>query len=427
MKLYIKSARIVDPTSSFNGKISDIFIDEGKIISIDSKNVEAPSDAIIYDAKDECISPGWFDMQANFRDPGFEYKEDLHSGCITAAYGGFTGVAVMPSTFPFIQSKAEVEYVKNKTSDNLVEVFPIGAVSNKMEGKDLVEMFDMFQTGAVAFSDDKKSIANAGLMMRALLYAKNFDGLIISYPEDVMLSGKGLMNEGHVSTQLGLRGIPSLSEEIMIARDISIAEYLDAKIHFSTISSARSVELIKKAKEKGLKVTAAVSSYQLALDESVLSQFDSNYKVKPPLRTKSDIEALREGLREEVIDVICSDHSPEDEESKKKEFEYAAFGMISLEIAFALANTHLRNYLKIDQIINNIAINPRKILNLPIPSINTGGVANFTIFNPDKEWIFSAEDIRSKSQNTPFIGSKFIGKASAVYNRGQFLKCDSIR
>jgi len=416
MNLLIKSAKIVDSNSPHNGKKVDILIENGIIKSIKStikdksvKNIEV---------ENLHASPGWFDMQVNFRDPGFEYKEDLISGTEAAAHGGFTGVAVMPSTHPPIHTKADIEYIKNKTVNSIVDVYPIGALSHKMDGKDISEMYDMHQSGAVAFSDDKQPILNAGLLLRALMYAKNFNGLVVTHCDDKNVSLDGKINEGETSTMLGLKGIPALAEELMVARNIYLAEYAETGIHISSVSTAKSVELIRQAKSRKLKITASVNAYNLILDDSSLKDFDTNYKVNPPLRTKADIEALKKGLIDGTIDAIVSDHSPEDEENKKVEFDHAAFGMIGLETTFAAANTN-RGKMSLEKLISKISINPRKILNLPIPEIKEEAEANLTFFDPDKKWKFEEKYIHSKSKNTPFIGTVFQGKALGIYNKGK--------
>jgi len=419
MNILVKSAKIVDPNSPHNGKKVDVLIENGLIKSI-KKNISSTK-VKVFEAKNLHVSPGWFDMHVNFRDPGFEYKEDLVSGCKSAAYGGFTGVACMPSTNPPIHTKSEVEYVKNKTRGSLVDVHPVGAISHQLQGKELTEMADMIQSGAVAFSDDKNSISNSGLLMRALLYVNSFNGLIINYSEDENISLNGHMNEGETSTSLGLNGMPAVAEEIIVSRNISLTEYTESRLHFATVSTARSVEMIRNAKKKGIQITAEVAAHQLALDDSVLETFDSNYKVSPPLRTKEDIKALKKGLSDGTIDVICSDHSPEDEEMKKREFDYAAFGIIGLETAYAVANSH--SGLSDEQLVNKLAISPRKILQLPIPVIKQGQKANITLFNPTLKWTFTESDIQSKSKNTPFVGTEFKGKALGIYNNKQLYLC----
>ena len=425
MQLLIKSAKVVDPSSPHNGKTVSIFIENGIIRQVTPKGVlqtsaklEVTSNTKVIDVEGLHVSPGFFDMQVNFRDPGHEYKEDLLSGCTSAAAGGFTGVAIMPGTHPPIHTKSEVEYVKRKTSGNIVDAFAVGAITQNTEGKELSEMYDMYTAGAIAFSDDKKPVSDAGLLMRALLYAKNFKGLLMAHCDEKTISLNGHMNEGKVSTSLGLKGIPALAEEVMVARNIFLCEYAGGKIHFQSVSTARSVDLIRGAKKKGLKITASVNAHHLALDDSSLKDFDTACKVNPPLRTKEDMAALKKGLADGTLDAITSDHSPEDEENKKVEFDYAAFGMIGLETCFSLANTY--SNLKLNELIRKFAIRPREIFGLPVPKIKEKEKANLTLFLPNKEWKFEEKNIRSKSKNTPFVGKKMKGKVIGVVNNGKF-------
>ncbi|MBC7864359.1 MAG: dihydroorotase, partial [Bacteroidia bacterium] len=331
MNILIRSAKIIDPNSSFNGKKADILIENGEIVEI-KQNIKNDKYKVI-EGENIHVSPGWFDMQANFRDPGFEHKEDLESGMNCAAAGGFTGVCVMPSTNPPLHSKSQIDYVINKTKGSIVDVFPVGCISHNYEGKDLAEMHDMKMAGAVAFSDDKKAIKDAGLVLRALQYSHNIGSFIITHCDDASISHGGQMNEGENSTALGLKGMPGLAEELMLERNLSILAYAGGKLHIPTVSTKNSVEMIRLAKAKGLNVTAGVAAVNLFLEDSALNDFDSNLKVNPPLRTKEEIEALKKGLASGVIDVIVSDHSPEDIESKDLEFDYASFGMIGLETA----------------------------------------------------------------------------------------------
>lgn len=417
MHLLIKSAKVIDPSSPYNGKTVNIFIQNGIIRKISTGKIDVSETTEIVERAGLHVSPGFFDMQVNFRDPGHEYKEDLMSGCSAAASGGFTGVAVMPGTHPPIHTKAEIEYIKNKAAGNLVDIFPVGTITHQMDGKELSEMYDMHTAGAVAFCDDKKPVSDAGLLMRAVLYAQNFNGLLLAHCDEKTISLNGQMNEGKTSTGLGLRGIPALAEELMIARNIFLCEYSGGKIHFQSVSSARSVELIRAAKKKGLKITASVNAHHIALDDSALNDFDTNCKVNPPLRTKMDMDALKKGLSDGTIDAITSDHSPEDEENKKVEFDYAAFGMIGLEICFALANTY--SNLKLNDLIKKLSIRPREILGLAVPKIKEKEKANLTFFLPNKEWKLEEKDIRSKSKNTPFIAKKLKGKVMGVLNNGK--------
>ncbi|MEP7170651.1 MAG: dihydroorotase [Bacteroidota bacterium] len=420
MNLLIKSVKIIHKDSALNGKVKDIFIKDGIIKKIGDKisEKETGKDVKVFNHKGCCVSIGWFDMKANFRDPGHEMKEDIFSGIAAAKAGGFTGVALMPSTYPTLQTKADVEYVLNKNKNNLTDIFPIGALSVNREGKDLTEMFDMKQAGAVAFTDDKRSVMDAGLMLRALLYAKNIESLIISFADEKNISGKNLMNESVNSVYFGMKGAPSIAEEIMIQRDLKLCEYAGTEIHFSTISSAGAVDLIRKAKKQGLKVTSEIASHQICFDDATLNDYDANFKVKPPFRNKDDIKELIKGLEDGTIDAICSDHSPEDIESKNVEFEFANYGITGLETSFASAHTQLCKKLSIEKIIEKFTTRPRVILNIPVPEIKEGAKANLTIFNPDLEWTFTKDQIKSKSQNTPFINYKLRGKALAVVNNG---------
>ncbi len=417
MNILIKSAHIIDSKSPYNGKVMDVLIENGIIKSINSKIVPQKNVKII-ESENLHLSAGWLDMQVNFCDPGFEHKEDLNSGVRAAMAGGFTGVAVVSSTNPPIHSKSDVLYIKNKTSNAIVDVFPIGTVSHGQEGKDISEMFDMQQSGAVAFSDDKKSISDAGLLMRALLYSQNFGSLIITHCDEKSISLDGKMNEGITSTMLGLKGIPALAEELMVGRNIALAEYTNAPIHISNISTQKSVTLIKQAKANGVKITASINAYSIAIDDSALMEFDSNYKLNPPLRTKSNLEALRKGITDGTIDALTSDHRPQDIESKNIEFDYASNGMIGLESAFGLINSN-KGKIKLEVIIQALTTNPRSILKLEQPKIAEGEQANITLFDPEAEWIFEKKNIQSKSANTPFIGTKFKGKVIGIINKNQ--------
>ncbi|MFL5762920.1 MAG: dihydroorotase [Bacteroidia bacterium] len=417
MNILIKSAHIIDSQSDHHGKVMDVLIENGIIRSIKTK-INPEKHVKVIESEGLYLSTGWVDMQVNFCDPGFEQKEDLETGLEAAAAGGYTGVAVVPSTNPTIHSKAEVLYIRNKTQDSMVDVYPIGTLSHKQEGQDISEMYDMHRAGAIAFSDDKKPVSNAGLLMRALLYSRNFGGLIITHCDEKSISGDGKVNEGVTSTMLGLKGIPALAEEMMVSRNIFLAEYTRSPIHIANISTEGSVELVRQAKAKGLAVTASVTAYNIGLDDSELKSFDSNYKLNPPLRTRTDAEALKKGISDGTIDVISCDHRPQDIESKDVEFDHASNGMIGLESAFGLINSH-RGRLRLETIIQTMTINPRKVLGLPQVVIQEGQPATITLFDPDKEWIFSKEHIRSKSQNTPFIGTKFKGRVIGIINKKQ--------
>jgi dihydroorotase len=416
MNILIKSATIIDPGSPHNGKKADILIERGMITEIRS-GIRNDKNYKVIESDDLCVSPGWLDMQANFRDPGFEFKEDLQSGIRAAAQGGFTGVCVMPGTNPPLHSKSQIDYVINKTKDEIVDVYPVGCISHNHEGKDIAEMYDMKQSGAVAFSDDKKALKDAGLVMRALQYSSNIGSFIITHCNDKSIAPDGKMHEGETSTRMGLKGIPALAEEIMVQRNISILEYTGGKMHLPAISTKASVELVKHAKAKGLQITAGVAAHNLLLDDTKLSDFDTNYKLDPPLRGKEDLEALKKGLANGTIDVIVSDHAPEDVENKDLEFDFASDGIIALETAFAVANTAGSGKVTREQLVEKLAINPRKILGIGIPHVKENTPANITLFDPSLKWELSVKQLKSKSRNTPFIGYSFTGKALGIINK----------
>ncbi|WP_205943646.1 dihydroorotase [Pedobacter cryophilus] len=410
--ILIKSCTIVDPNSAFNQKELDVLITDGKIAEI-AQNIIA--DALQIDGKGKFLAPGFFDMNTSIGEPGLETKEDFETGSKAAAAGGFTGLAVMPHNAPTTDSKSQVAYIINRAKGNLVDIFPYGTISQKREGKDLSEMFDMKQTGAIAFSDGDKPVQDAGLMERALLYAKGFDALILSYPEDQSIAGKAKMNEGVMSTLLGMKGIPNLAEELMVIRDLYLAEYTGSKVHFSTISTAHAVELIAAAKAKGTQVTCDVAAHHLVLTEDVLADFDSHYKVKPPLRTQNDVNALVKGLKDGVIDAVVSQHTPQEIEFKEVEFEIASYGIIGLQTVLPLL---FKAGLNVDQIVNKLAIAPRQILGLTIPQIKEGNQANVVLFN-DAEWLYSTDSNYSKSANSPFLNEKLNGKVWLTCNNNQ--------
>lgn len=418
MNILIKAARVVQPGSAYHDKKLDILIENG-IISGIAASIKPEKNVKVIEQENLHASVGWMDMQAHFCDPGFEFKEDLASGIKAAAAGGFTDVAIVPSTNPPVSSKSQVLYIKNNTQDAIVGIHPIGTLSHKQEGVDLSEMYDMKLAGAIAFSDDKKTVSNAGLLTRALLYIQNFDGTIITHCNEKSISNDGKMNEGITSTSLGLEGIPGLAEELMVMRNISIAEYTNAPIHIANVSTQKSVELIRAAKSKKIQVTASVTAYNLALDDSILTGFDSNYKLDPPLRTKADIESLHKGLQDGTIDVITTDHRPQNIESKEIEFAHAANGMIGLETAFGLLNTHKKK-IKLETLITALTSGPRTVLKLKQPSIEKGEPACITLFDPAKEWKYEQKHIQSKSRNTPFIDTLFKGKVIGIIHKKQY-------
>src|SRR6201996_2595153 len=416
MNLLIKSATISDLGSPFYQQIADVLIEKGVITKIAKTITE---DIESFDAKGKLLAPGFFDLNCNIGELGLETKEDLHTGTKAAAAGGFSGVALMPNTQPPVHSKAEIEYLMNRAKNNLVDVYPLGTISHKRDGKDLAEMYDMYQSGAKAFTDGNRPVQDAGLMERALLYTKGFNALVLSYPEDTAIAGKAKVNEGEVSTLLGMKGIPSLAEELMVARDLYLAEYTASRVHFSTISTTRSVELIREAKRKGLEVTCDVAAHHLVLTDEALLGFDSLYKVKPPLRTQDDVDALLAGLKDGTIDAIVSQHTPHEVEFKDVEFEVAEYGIIALQTTLALA---LKAGLDVEQIVQKLSIAPRKILNVDVAKIAEGEPANLVLFDTDAEWEYNRNTNRSKSYNSPFMGQTLKGKVLLTMNNNHLYK-----
>lgn len=416
MNLLLKSVKIIDPDIAFTGQIFDVLIEGGKLIKIAA---DIQSDAEVIDGKGCYLSPGFFDLNCNFGDLGLETKEDMQTGTLAASAGGFTGVALMPNMQPPVHSKSEVQYLINRSRGNLVNVYPLGAISYKTQGTDLAEMYDMHQSGALAFTDGNHPVQDAGLMERALLYAQNFGGLVFSYPEDSSIAGKAKVHEGIVSTLLGMKGIPALAEELMISRDLYLAEYTGSRIHFTTISTKQAVDQVRRAKAKGLKITCDVAAHHLLLTDEVLMGFDSLYKVKPPLRRQEDVNALLEGLRDGTIDAIVSQHTPHETEFKEVEFEVAEFGIIGLQTAFSLA---VQAGLDLELIVQKTAVNPRKILGIKEASVAEGEMANLVLLDPKSKWNYTRENNFSKSSNSPFLGQEMTGKVLLTINNNQIYK-----
>lgn len=417
MQLLIKNATIVHPEAANNGEIADILIKGGKIVAV-SRGLTA-SNGQVFDAKGACASPGWLDLGTLVGDPGLEHREDFESVAAAAAAGGFTAIACLPNTLPATHSKSEVQYVRSRSLNHLVDFLPIGAVSMDCKGKDITEMYDMRAAGAVAFSDGKKPVQDSGLMMRALQYVQPFGGVVLNQPLDKSVAPGWQVHEGVMSTSLGLKGMPPLAEELMLRRDLYLVEYTGSRLHALNISTAGAVAMLREAKARGLAVTASVAAMNIACDDHVLHDFDPNFKVMPPVREQADFEALRAGLADGTIDCITSNHTPLDEESKNLEFPFADFGAIGLETAFGLSWMHLHTTLSIGQLVDKLAIAPRKLLQLPIPDFSPGSAANLTIFDPNLEWTFSKKDIFSKSKNTPFVGWRMKGKVLGVVNKGR--------
>ena len=413
MKIVIQQACIIDPKSPYHRQVKDILIEDGVIRRISSDLPVSTEKVIAHQHLH--VSPGWVDIFSDFGDPGYEYKETLETGANAAAAGGYTDVFIIPNTRPVIDTKAQVEYIRQKSASLPVEVRPIGAVSQRLEGKELAEMYDMQRSGAIAFGDGTSPVQSAGLMLKALQYVKAFGGTIIQIPDDKSIGAHGLMNEGIVSTRLGLPGKPMISEEIMVARDIKLARYADSKIHFTGISSLKSVEYIKRAKQKGLQVTCSVTPYHLFFFDDDLLDYDTNLKVNPPLRTKSEVLGLREALQKGEIDCISTHHLPHEYDSKILEFENAKFGMTGLQTTYSVLRTVLPD-MEQARLIELLGIQPRKIFGLPDATISEGSPAALSLFDPNGSWTVGEGDLVSKSKNTPFVGRPLKGRALGIIN-----------
>lgn len=420
MHYLLKSVTVHSPGSEFHGKKCFIHLSDGQIknISVNPINLAKATEV---DLDGQYISEGWVDMRSSFCDPGYEFKEDLLSGANAAQDGGFTSVCILPDTLPVIQSKGQINYILNKSSKLNVNILPYGAITQNLEGKEMAEMFDMQSAGAVGFSNANKPIMHSGVLLRSMLYAKGLNSLLMLHSEDLEISAGGKMNEGEMSTRLGLKGIPAIAEEVMLSRAIDLVRYSEARVHFSHLSTSRSISLVRKAKAEGLKVSCDVAIANLILDDSALSEFDSNYKLNPPLRSRADVEALIEAVIDGTIDAIVSDHKPQNDELKVVEFDAAAYGMIALQTFFPLLNS-LTNRIPLEKLLNCITLNPRKLLNMENAGINIGSTTDLTIFHPELKWTFNNQTNFSKSKNSPFLGHTFTGKATAIYCKGIFLK-----
>jgi len=415
MNLLIKSAEILDDQSSHHKGQFDIHIVNGVIEKIGKDLKDPAADVIIGDGLK--VSAGWVDMRAHFNDPGAEHKEDLDSGANAAMAAGFTKVLLMPNVNPVVDQKSAVQYIARHSKSKIIDLLPCAAVTKGAEGKDLTEMIDLQQAGAIAFSDGIETIWHTDIMLKALQYVQKFNGILINRAEDKMLTAFAHMNEGHVSTVMGLKGMPVLSETIMIERDLKLLEYAGGRLHISMVSSKEGVDLIAKAKAKGLQVTCDVGVNYLLFTEDSLEGYDTNLKVNPPYRTATDRQALISGLLDGTIDGIVSDHQPQDEESKKLEFDLAEFGTNNLQGFWPILNKVFAG--QIEKIIPSITSAPRRILGLDLMRIEEGAQADLTVFDTDTSWTLDAESNRSKSTYTPMWKKELKGKVLGIVNHHQ--------
>ena len=407
MNIILKSAKVIDSASPFHNQVVDLHIKNGKIEQIATSIIDTEATAVQLDNLQ--VSPGWFDSSVSFGEPGYEERETLIHGLEVAARSGFTQVAIESNTKPITDNQSIVSFIKQKASGQTTEAFPIGALTVQSEGTDLAELYDMKNAGAIAFGDYKKPIDNANVLKIALQYVQDFDGLVLAFAQDKSIKGKGVVHEGITSTTLGLKGIPPLAEELQVARNLFLLDYTGGKMHIPTISSAKSVELIREAKAKGLQVTCSVAVHQLLLTDAKLTEFDSRHKVSPPLRDEATRQALLAGILDNTIDCITTDHTPLDIEHKKLEFDLATSGTIGLESAFAALNT----VLPLDVIVAKLTAG-RAIFGLPTVSIAEGNEVNLSLFTTEGAWTFTKESILSKSKNSAFLGTAMQGKVYGV-------------
>jgi dihydroorotase len=424
MNILLKNGRLFDPELGTD-IAADVLIVDGTIEKISGHIPGGPSDRLV-DLSGKVVAPGFLDMHVHLREPGFEYKETIETGCRAAAAGGFTAVACMPNTNPPVDEASVLLGILERARSvhgGIVDVYPVAAVTKGRQGKELSPMMELAQSGAVGFTDDGAPVENAEVLRRAMEYTAMLKKPLIQHAEETSLTRGGVMNEGFVSTSLGMQPMPPVAEEVIIARDILLAEYTGAQYHVAHISTGRSLELVREAKRRSLPVTCEVAPHHFSLTEEAVRSFDTNTKMNPPLRSREDVEAMKEGLRDGTIDAIATDHAPHSFDEKQVEYLYAPFGIVGLETALGLAIRELLipRILPLAELIKKFTSGPRKVLNLPAVIIREGEKANLTLFDPSTEWVVESSRFHSLSKNTPFEGWKLVGRAYGIVNHGQIL------
>jgi dihydroorotase len=419
MDLLIKGGRVIDPSQGIDDTL-DVLVQDGKIKEL-GKGLAAAKDVEVINADGLLVTPGLIDMHVHLRDPGPEYKEDIITGTKAAAAGGFTSIACMPNTKPVNDNKTVTTYILDKARrEGLVNVYPVGAITQGSKGENLAEMGEMKEAGCVAVSDDGHPVANAELLRRALEYAKGMGIMVISHAEELQLVGEGVMNEGFTSTELGLKGIPRVAEDIATARDIMLAEYTGSPLHIAHVSTEGSVRIIREAKARGVQVTCETAPHYFSLTDDAVRGYNTNAKMNPPLREAADVAAIKAGLKDGAIDVIATDHAPHHLDEKDLEFNLALNGIIGLETSLPLSLQLVKsNILSLNALIEKMSLNPAKILSIARGTLLPGAVADITIIDTEKEWIVESAKLVSKSKNSPFLGMKMTGCAAYTIVGGE--------
>lgn len=411
MNILIKNGHVIDPANKVDGKL-DILLSDGKIARLGKSGSISADGVQVVDASGKLVVPGLIDMHVHLREPGFEYKETIKTGTAAAKAGGFTSVCCMPNTNPVNDNRSQTEFILSEANDAPARVFPIGAITKGSKGEELAEMAELHSAGCAAVSDDGRPVMSAAIMRRAMEYSKIFDMPVISHCEECTLSDKGVMNEGFVSTELGLHGIPAAAEEVMVSRDIALAGLTGCRVHIAHVSTAGSVRMVREAKARGVKVTAETCPHYFTLTEEAVRGYNTMAKMNPPLRTAEDVAAIKQGLKDGTLDVIATDHAPHAMDEKSVEFDHAPFGIVGLETALGLTLKLVQEgVFSMTEAVRKLSRNPASILKINKGTLSAGADADITIIDPDVEWTVDSSQFKSKSRNTPFDGWKLKGRA----------------